>query len=125
MPACDVPRRAKAQNEFAGTVADGEQVTETVDVMTAGELDLRDQFDQFDPSDDDEDENPDLGPMPEDIKADWRILPKVAMTARDSLKKHDMVDLCAGALPMGFTWSLYYCQTAMEHQVSQCETWKP
>ena len=40
------------------------------------------------------------------------------------LKKHDMVDLCAGALPMGFTWSLYYCQTAMEYQVSQCETWK-
>ena len=40
------------------------------------------------------------------------------------LKKFYMVHLCAGALPMGFTWSLYYCQTAMEHQVSQCETWK-
>ena len=86
-----IPATAEAQNEFAGTVAAGEQVTETVDVMTAAELDLRDQFDRFDPSDDDEDENPDLGPMPEDIKADWSILPKAAMTARDSLKKHDMV----------------------------------
>ena len=40
------------------------------------------------------------------------------------LERDDMVDICAGALPMGFSWSLYFCQTAMEHQVSRCETWK-
>ena len=86
-----IPATAEAQNEFAGTVAASEQVTETVEVMTPVEQNLQDQFDRLDASDDDEDENPDLGPMPDELKADWRMLPKAAITARDSLKKHDMV----------------------------------
>eukprot|EP00972_Heterocapsa_arctica_P054679 8057725-Heterocapsa_arctica.AAC.1 len=33
---------------------------------------------------------------------------------RHTLSAHDMVYPCAEALPMGFSWSLYFCQHANE-----------
>ena len=37
----------------------------------------------------------------------------------------DMITLGAAVLPMGFGWSPYCCQLAMEEQIGHCAGWSP